>query len=46
MWLKISLLNSTKLGTFQNIPNLKILILRINLRKLQNSQKILRIRPF
>ena len=43
-------LNSTILGIFQNIPNLKILILRIILRKLQNSKKnsknkkILRIR--
>ena len=42
--------NSTNFGIFQNIPNLRILILRIILRKLQNSKKnsknktILRIR--
>ena len=32
-------LNRTNLGIFQNIPNLKILILRIIPRKLQNSKK-------
>ena len=32
-------LNITNLGIFQNIPNLKILNLRIILRKLQNSEK-------
>ena len=32
-------LNRTNLGIFQNIPTMKIFILKIILRKLQNSKK-------